>query len=180
MTRHFFSRPARAITPIVLTVAVVAGGVAVAGQTSATPQGTTKPQPATPQRGAMMMPDEAKASTMMAEREQMMAEMKAMDQKLNDLVAKMKTARGTEKVDALAAVVTELVAQRASMRDRMTAMQGRMMGHMMEHMMSMQGGMMSRGGQAGAGPSMANCPMMKSLEKEGGADDHAAHHPDAK
>lgn len=77
----------------------------------------------------------------------------------------MNAARGTEKVDALAAVVNELVAQRTQMRDRMTAMQDRMMGHMM----SMQGGMMGMAnrGQTREPPSIQNCPLMKGLLQEG-------------
>jgi len=124
--------------------------------------------------------DETHATAMMAERQQMMASMRAMDQKLNDLVKKMDAARGTDKVDALAAVVKEMVSQRAQMRDRMMAMQDEMMTHMMQHMSAM-GGMMSmmgtRGGQAGAMQSMNDCPIMKELSKEQSNADHAEHHP---
>lgn len=92
----------------------------------------------------------AKDKTMMAEREKMMTDMKAADQRLDDLVAKMKTASGMEKMAATATVVSEMVAQRRTMRDGMMKMQERMMGHMMEHM------------QAGT-DSMAMCPMMKQM-----------------
>jgi hypothetical protein len=76
----------------------------------------------------------------------MMAAMHAMDQTLDELVAKMDAATGADKTDAIAAVVKELVAQRRQISDRMMTMQGRMM----QHMMSMPGGMgmMHRGGQA--------------------------------
>ena len=90
----------------------------------------------------------AKCKAMMAEHEKMMAEMKTADQRLDQLVTKMNSAAGQEKVDATAAAVTEIVAQRRTMRDRMMQMHQGMMGHMMEHMQ--------------AGPqSMAMCPMMK-------------------
>lgn len=91
---------------------------------------------------------EAKCQAMMAEREQMMTAMKAADQRLDDLVAKMNTASGMDKMAATAAVVTEMVTERRTMRDGMMKMQEGMMSHMMEHM------------QAGTG-SMAMCPMMK-------------------
>jgi hypothetical protein len=60
----------------------------------------------------------------------------------------MNQASGQAKVDATAATVTEIVAQRKMMRDRMTHMHHQMMGHMGDHM------------QAGA-QSIAMCPMMK-------------------
>ena len=129
-----------------------------------------------------MMVDETQAASMMAERQKMMANMRAMDQKLNDLVAKIDAARGDDaKIEAVAAVVKQLVAQRAQMHSQMEAMQTRMMDHMMEHMMSMQGGMMgmmNNRGQAGAMQPMSNCPMMKELSKEAEDADHSAHHPE--
>ena len=46
----------------------------------------------------------AKCQAMMAEREKMMTDMKAADQRLDDLVAKMNTASGMEKMAATATV----------------------------------------------------------------------------
>ncbi len=92
----------------------------------------------------------AKCQAMMADQEKMMAEMKAADQRLDDLVARMNAASGTEKADATAAVVNEMVTQRRTMRDAMMKMQHGMMAHTMEHM------------QAGK-DSMAMCPMMKQM-----------------
>ncbi len=92
----------------------------------------------------------AKCQAMMAEREQMMTDMKAADQRLDGLVSRMNTASGAEKTDATAVVVTEMVTQRRAMQDGMMKMQHGMMGHMMQHM------------QAGKG-SMAGCPMMKQM-----------------
>lgn len=92
----------------------------------------------------------AKDQAMMAERKKMMSDMKAADQRLDGLVAKMNSAPGMEKMAATAAVVTEMVTQRRTMQAGMMKMQEGTMAHMMEHM------------QAGAG-SMAMCPMMKPM-----------------
>ena len=67
-----------------------------------------------------------------------------MDAKLQGLVDTMNKTTGQAKVDAMAAVINELIAQRTAMRDEMHEM---MMHHMEE-------------GQQGH--SMENCPMMKS------------------
>jgi hypothetical protein len=121
----------------------------------------------------MMKVDEGQASALMAERQQMMKTMHAMDQKLKDLVAQMDAATGAKKADAIAAVVKELVAERANMSGRMMTMQEGMMQHMMQHMMSMQGammGMMNRGGQSATMPSLDTCPVMKGLTQEAAGD----------
>ena len=93
---------------------------------------------------------EAKCQAMMAEKGKMMADMKAADQRLDALVAKMNTASGMDKMAATAAVVSEMVTERRAMRDGMTKMQEGMMSHMTEHM------------QAGTA-SMAMCPMLKQM-----------------
>ncbi len=92
----------------------------------------------------------AKEHAMMAEHDKMMADMKAADQRLDDLVVKMNTASGLDQSAATSNVVTEMVAQRKLMRDGMMKMQAGMMAHMMEHM-------------AAGKESMAACPMMKSM-----------------
>ena len=92
----------------------------------------------------------AKDHAMMAEHGKMMADMKAADQRLNDLVTRMNSASGAEKTTATATVVTEMVAQSRTMREGMMKMQQGMMPHMMEHM------------QEGK-DSMAMCPMMKQM-----------------
>jgi hypothetical protein len=90
----------------------------------------------------------AQCKAMMANHEKMMADMQAADQRLDGLVAKMNAVSGQGKVDATAAVVTEIATQRKTMREGMMRMHEGMMSHMMEHMQ--------------AGPkSMAMCPMMK-------------------
>jgi hypothetical protein len=92
----------------------------------------------------------AKCQAMMADHQKMMSDMKAADQRLDGLVAKMNAATGQAKTDATAAAVTEIVAQRKSMHDMMMKMMHGGMTHTMEHM------------QAGA-QSMAMCPMMKGM-----------------
>ena len=96
---------------------------------------------------------DAKCQAMMAEHEKMMAQTKAADVRLDSLVAAMNAATGQPKVDATAAVVTEMVAQRKAMRDGMMTMESDMMSHMMEHM------------QEGK-DSMAMCPMMKMMKSK--------------
>jgi len=162
MSEYTCSRMSVGTWFVVLMAALFVGGRITQGQTAqaAAPQGQPK---------AMMTVDEGQAGAMMAERQQMMATMHAMDQKLKDLVAQMDAATGAKKADAIAAVVKELVAERTNMSGRMMMMQDGMMQHMMQHMMSMQGGMMSmmnRGGQSSAMPSLENCPVMKGLAQE--------------
>jgi hypothetical protein len=107
--------------------------------------------------------DMAAHQQMMAERKAAMAKMAAADQKLTALVARMNTAKGEEKVTALAAVVNELVAQRTEMREQM-----RMQGGMMERMMSHMSGMHGTGGMMNKAPTPD-----KAAEP-----DHGAHHPE--
>src|SRR5512135_719682 len=74
-------------------VVVVSAGVEVAAQ---------KPQAQQPAAMAKTMPQPdmaAKCKAMMAEMDTMMAEMKAADQRLDDLVAKMNAAAGMDKTD---------------------------------------------------------------------------------
>lgn len=172
--RSLFSdlRASIRVTRAAILIAVLLAGVTAAQGQTAPPAGGRGQQPPT-------TVDETQAAAMMAERQKMMANMRAMDQKLNDLIAKIDSARGDDaKIEAIAAVVKQLVAQRTQMHSQMEGMQTRMMNHMTQHMMSMQGGMMSmmnNRGQAGAMPSMSNCPMMKELAKEAA---EAEHHPE--
>jgi hypothetical protein len=130
---------------VVGCAAVVISAVpGLAGQAPQTPKPMAMAK-ATPEPGMA-----AKCQAMMADHEKMMTEMKAADQRLDALVAKMNAVSGMEKADATAAVVSEIVAQRLAMRDGMMKMEHGMMTHMMEHM------------QAGK-DSMAMCPMMKPM-----------------
>ena len=65
---------------------------------------------------------------MMKMHEQMMAEMKAADSRLDALVRQMNAATGDAKVNAVATVVAELVRQHRSMHERMGQMHQQMMG----------------------------------------------------
>lgn len=87
--------------------------------------------------------------TMMAKRDQMMAEMKSMDASLDRKLAAMNAASGSAKVEAMAGVVNELVSERKKMEQNMMTMHADMMQHMAAHMMAGK-------------ESMMNCPMMKS------------------
>ena len=73
---------------------------------------------------------------MMKMHQQMMSEMKANRATLDALVQEMNSASDNAKVDAIAAVVTELVRQQNTMQDRM--------GQMHEQMMSGRGMMGGR------------------------------------
>lgn len=136
-----------------IAIAVAMGAPAWAHQASQTPppphqQHHPESQMAKPgMQGAMPMDCQA----MMASHQKMMEDMKAMDARLDSLVQTMNSASGPAKVDATAAVVSELVSQRRTMRERMAGMQTGMMNHMMQHM------------QAGGGKGMMECPMMKQM-----------------
>jgi hypothetical protein len=117
-----------------------------------------EPTPAKPMMGGAMMDG---CKEMMAAHQAMKAEMASMDARLDSLVTAMNAAGGAAKVDATAAVVNELVAQRKAMRDRMMAMGPRMMRHMMHH---------GRPGMA-EGMKPMDCPMMQA-PPEGGEKHH--------
>jgi hypothetical protein len=72
-----------------------------------------------------------KMQTDMAAHQKMMAEMKGMDQRLGELVARMSAAQGAAKVDAMEAVIKALVEQRSAMNTHMMAMHEAMMQQMM-------------------------------------------------
>jgi hypothetical protein len=100
-------------------------------------------------------PKTARGANMMADRQKMMADMKASEKKLDDLVAAMNEAKGSEKVDRVAAVVTEMVAQHREMHKRM-----------------MSGGMMMEMPKP-APAATTPVPAAPGVP----ADDHGAHHP---
>ena len=83
----------------------------------------------------------------------MQSSSKSMDDRLQPLIDEMNRAKGSAKVDRMAAVINELVSQRKQTRGQMMTMMPQMMGHMMQHM---QSGMMG-----GISQSMSGCPMMK-------------------
>jgi hypothetical protein len=69
-------------------------------------------------------------SDMMQRHQQIMAEMKVADQKLDDLVRTMDAATGDAKITAMAHVITELARQQQVMRGRMAMMDQMSMGMM--------------------------------------------------
>jgi hypothetical protein len=87
--------------------------------------------------------------------------MDSLNRRLDSLVAQMNRASGNQKMDAMAAVITELVAQRKMMQNRMHQMmqgEGRRMGMMRD--------------STSTGPK----PTAKS-DSAADTSDHAAHHP---
>jgi hypothetical protein len=93
----------------------------LASVTAQTPSVQGSPQPPREQAPSHMQ-------DMMKMHEQMMAEMKAADTTLDALVKEMNAASGEAKVNAVAAVVTQLVRQHRSMHERMGQMHQQMMG----------------------------------------------------
>jgi Spy/CpxP family protein refolding chaperone len=79
----------------------------------------TPPAPTSPAMGQRGM--------MGADHQQMMAEMKAADSRVQELVTKMNAAKGDQKVDAMAALLNEMVKNDSHMHHRMMEMHGRMM-----------------------------------------------------
>ncbi len=71
-------------------------------------------------------------SAMMMNHERMMQQVQAADARMDRLVGEMNRATGQKKVEAMAAVINELVAQRKQMRSHMMQMMERMHS---EHMM---------------------------------------------
>lgn len=85
--------------------------------------------------------------------QKMQSSSKLMDDRLQALIDEMNAAKGSAKVDRMAAVINELVSQRKQMRGEMMNMMPEMMGHMMQHMQS--------GAVSGMAQAMSGCPMMK-------------------
>ena len=168
MTRNVLSVGSR-MWATVVAAAVAFGTAIVLAQTPGTDtHHDGAAEPAKANAGGMMGGQSAMADRkqMMAEQQAMLAGMAADDRRLTDLLAKMNAAKGEAKVTAMAAVVTELAAQRSRMQQQMMKMQGGMMDQMMAHMSAMHGGggMMNKTAPA-APPAAADA-------------DHPAHHPE--
>ena len=132
-------------------VVAAATMLAAASLAARNPGSPATPGPHHPHHGmAGSMPDSCKA--IMARHEQMMSDMQVMNAALDQKVVAMDKATGSAKVDAMAAVIAEMVAQRKQMQQKMMAMQSGMMMHMGAHMHGTPG--------SKAGPVM-DCPMMK-------------------
>jgi hypothetical protein len=89
--------------------------------------------------------------SMMEHKKSMAADMKAQDDALTEMVAKMNRASGAEQMPMMAAVITRMVEQRVARNAHMATMNDEMMQHMMQHM------------QMGE-HSMAQCPMVKNMK----------------
>jgi hypothetical protein len=146
-------------------MAVVAAGVLtlapayVSAQTApaVTPQEVQDHQhdatePSAHDHGATEAEAATAASGMMQRREQMMAHMHAMDAEVEVLIAKMTSAAGDAKMDAMAELVTVMARQRSIMRDQMMEMQSEMMGQMHQ----------------ASGGSMSCCQTMPGGDASGG------------
>lgn len=95
---------------------------------------------------------------MMMMRQKMMADEKEADARLRPLIDKMNAAKGGAKIDAMAAVLTELVRQRTADRESMSQMSQMTMPNMTGMMMKMMQGM-----TADMRKLAAQCPMMKGF-----------------
>jgi hypothetical protein len=91
---------------------------------------------------------------MMARHQEMMRQWKTMDANLDALIAEMNASHGQKKIDAMAAVLNELAAQRLTMRTMMREMRTEMMSSSTGAPMHAR--MMMRDGR-----SSSSCPMMK-------------------
>lgn len=108
---------------ISMLLCLVAGSLTGVMELSAT--ASIEPNPSAQD---MPQPPQPKMQDMMKMHERMMAEMKAGDTRLDALVTDMNTATGDGKINAVAAVVNELVRQHKSMHMRMAEMHQQMMG----------------------------------------------------
>jgi hypothetical protein len=104
---------------------------------------------ASPARPMKPMPGTSGMGKMGDMMQKMQADTKAMDDELDGLVATMNLANGSDKMDAMAAVITKMAQQRKIMDQKMAAMQKSMMQGMMG---GMGKGMM--GGSMGGGMTM--------------------------
>jgi hypothetical protein len=94
-------------------------------------------QPGPGAKGKMMdgkmMDGKMMESQMTERRQKMMADVKAQDETLKDLVAKMNSAPDDKKLALMANVVTLLVEQRVAMNERRSSMMDEMFNHLMWH-----------------------------------------------
>jgi hypothetical protein len=125
---------------VIIALAFLAMPVFAVAQQATTPSTPPHEHPAGPES---KMDTTENSKDWQAKHEKMVADMKAMDIRLDEKVAAMNAAKGDQKVEAMAAVINELVSQRKEMRADFSSMHHGMRGPMMGH----------------AGPM--DCPMMK-------------------
>ena len=124
------------------------------GATTTTPPAATKPAPKGDMGTMMQGGMGEKCMMMMRMHEKMGADTDAQDARIKVLTNAMDESSGDQKVSAMAAVITELVAQRAARKGMTDQMQSQMMGHMMDHMTQGK-------------DSMMKCPMMSGGKPKG-------------
>jgi Ni/Co efflux regulator RcnB len=125
---------------VIIALAFLAMPVFAVAQQATTPSTPPHEHPAGPES---KMDKTENSRDWQAKHEKMVADMKAMDIRLDEKVAAMNAAKGDQKVEAMAAVINELVSQRKEMRADFSSMHHGMRSPMMGH----------------AGPM--DCPMMK-------------------
>ncbi len=116
---------------LVLTAAVHAQGPMKTGQIKGMSQKGSK--------GTMPGRVKGNGGMMGGMMQKMQADTKAMDDELDELVTTMNQATGSDKMDAMAMVITKMAQQRKTMDQKMAAMQKSMMQGMMGN--GMMGGM---------------------------------------
>ncbi len=124
------------VRPIVACLLVGGAIAGIAQTTTKSPSNSNKPM----QMDMCMK--------MMSEKKAMKEHMKVMDTTMENLVSRMESASTDRKVEAIAATVKEMVAQRIMTNKANAAMEEKMMGHMMSHMKS----------------GKMECPMMKGMK----------------
>jgi hypothetical protein len=97
-------------------------------------QEKTQTPPAPVQTQAPPEHKQGMSEKQMKEHDDMMSRMKEMDARLDAKVAAMDAAKGDQKVEAMAAVIKEMVSQRKEMQEHMMKMHDMREGHMMDHM----------------------------------------------
>ncbi|WP_373498747.1 hypothetical protein [Desulfococcus sp.] len=118
---------------LVLAVLMMPRGVSAQQETAQPPAAPAQIRaPLEHKQGMPKMPMMSEAQ--MKECDEMMARMKEMDARLDAKVADMDAAKGDQKVEAMAAVIKEMVSQRKEMQEHMMKMHDMRKGYMMEHM----------------------------------------------
>jgi len=87
-----------------------------------------QPSASQPAQAPMQMGQMSGCQGMMQGMQKMPAALKEMDDRLAPLVAEMNKAKGSERVDRMAAVLNEMTAQRKQMHDQVAGMMSGMMG----------------------------------------------------
>ncbi|OIQ03162.1 MAG: hypothetical protein AUK55_00340 [Syntrophobacteraceae bacterium CG2_30_61_12] len=112
---------------ILLTFMIMPGGLFAQQAQTQTPAASAQAQTRT-------APEHTMSDQYMKERDEMMSRMQEMDARLDAKIALMDAAKGDQKVEAMAAVLKEMVSQRKEMQEQMMKTHGMGKGRMMENM----------------------------------------------